>query len=210
MAFIKSALEIAKERTKDVKSDPNTIKSDNLVKEGQKIASDYIYNTDIDKTDLEKKIKSFSDDNEKFFISGLKKTFLSNIRLPKTDNFEDHLDKITEGFSLFTADKKNSTIMIEQIKQFYTQYLENRSQLIEALKQQYAPRLMQKQQELAKQYGQEVTLSPDQDPEFMELLKSNLLKMETQYSDSLSKAKEELDKIHHPHPRLYALYPVWF
>ncbi len=195
MAFIKSALEIAMERTKDVKSDPDTIKSDNLVKEGQKLASDYLYNTDINKTDLEKKIKSFSDDNKKFFIEGLKKAFLSNIRLPKTDNFEDLLDKITEGLSLFTADKKNTAIMVEQIKQFFSQYLENRSQLIEALKQQYAPRLMQKQQELAKQYGQEVTLSPDQDPEFMELLKSNLLKLETQYGDSLSKAKEELEKI---------------
>ena len=195
MAFIKSALEIALERSKDVKSDPNTIKSDNLVKEGQKFASDYLNNTDVDKTDLEKKIKSFSDDNKKFFKEGLKKTFLSNIRLPKTDNFEELLDKIIEGISLFTSSKKNANIMVEQIKQFFSQYLENRSQLIEALKQQYAPRLMQKQQELAKQYGKEVTLSPDQDPEFMELLKTNLVKLETQYGESLSKAKEDLEKI---------------
>ena len=195
MAFIKSALEIALERTKDVKSDPDTIKSDNLVKEGQKLASDYLYNIDTDKTDLEKKIKSFSEGDKPFFIEGLKKTFLSNLRLPKTDKFEDLPDKIMEGVSLFTTNKKNTAVMIEQIKQFFSQYLENRSQLIEALKQQYAPRLMQKQQEMAKQYGQEVTLSPDQDPEFMELLKTNLLKLETQYGDSLSKAKEELEKI---------------
>jgi uncharacterized protein YlaN (UPF0358 family) len=195
MAFIKSALEIALERTKDVKSDPDTIKSDNLVKEGQKLASDYLNNTDDDLTDLEKKIKSFSDDNKKFFIEGLKKTFLSNLRLPKTNNYEDLLNKIMEGFSLFTTNKKDATIMVEQIKQFFSQYLENRSQLIEAVKQQYAPRLMQKQQEMAERYGQEVTLTPDQDPEFMELLKSNLVKLETQYGESLSKAKEELEKI---------------
>jgi len=195
MAFIKSALEIALERTKDVKSDPGTIKSDKLIKEGQKLASDYLFNIDVDKTDLEKKIKKFSDENKKFFIEGLKKTFLSNLHLPKTDNFEEILDKLKAGLIAITANKKNATVMIEQIKQFYTQYLENRSQLIEALKQQYAPRLMQKQQEMAERYGQEVTLSPDQDPEFMELLKSNLLKLETQYSESLSKAKEELDKI---------------
>ncbi len=96
---------------------------------------------------------------------------------------------------MFAADKKNAAAMVEQIKQFFTQYLENRSQMIEALKKQYAPRLIQKQQELAKQYGREVTLTPDQDQEFMELLKSNLLKMETQYSDSLLKAKEELEKL---------------
>lgn len=195
MAFIKSALEIAMERTKDVKSDPGTIKSDNLIKEGQKLASDYLFNTDVDKIDLKKKIKNLSDDNKKFFIEGLKKTFLSNLRLPKTNNYEDLLNKILEGFSQFTTNKKDAAIMVEQIRQFYIQYLENRSQLIEAIKQQYAPRLMQKQKEMAKQYGQEVTLSPDQDPEFMELLKSNLVKLETQYGESLSKAKEELEKI---------------
>ncbi len=195
MAFIKSALEIALERTKDVKSDPNTIKSDNLVKEGQKLASDYLNNTDGDLTDLEKKIKNLSDDNKKFFIEGLKKTFLSNLRLPKTNNYEDLLNKIMEGFSLFTANKKDATIMVEQIKQFFSQYLENRSQLIEAIKQQYAPRLMQKQKEMAERYGQEVTLTPDQDPEFIEPLKSNLLKLETQYGESLSKVKEELEKL---------------
>jgi hypothetical protein len=48
--------------------------------------------------------------------------------------------------------------MIEQFKHFYIQYLENRKQLIEAIKQQYAPKLMQKQQELAAQYGHEVTI----------------------------------------------------
>lgn len=195
MAFIKSALELALERTKDVKSNPDTIKSDNLIKEGQKFASDYLNNTDIDKTSLERKIKSISENNKKFFIEGLKKTFLSNLRLPKTDNYEELIDKIREGFNLLTTSKKNTNIMVEQIKQFFAQYLENRNQLIEALKQQYAPRLMQKQQEMAKQYGHEVTLEPDHDPEFLDLLKSNLLKLETQYSDSLSKAKEELDRI---------------
>ncbi len=195
MAFIKSAFEMALERTKDVKSDPNTIKSDSLLKEGRKLASDYLYKSDIDKTELEKRIKSYSVDNKKFFIEGLRKTFLVNICLPKTDNFEELLDKIKTGLIAITTNKKNVTIMIEQIKQFYIQYLENRSQLIEALKQQFAPRLMQKQQEMAERYGQEVTLSPEQDPEFMELVKSNLLKLETQYGDSLSKAKEELDKI---------------
>ena len=195
MAFIKSALEIALERTKDVKSDPNIIKTDNLVKEGQKLASDFLFSTDLDKKGLEKKIKSFSPDKKDFFIEGLKKTFLTNLRLPKNDNFEELLNKIIEGLSLVTANKKNVVTMIEQIKNFFSQYLENRSQLIEALKQQYAPRLMQKQQELAKQYGHEVALSPDQDPEFMELLKSNSLKLETQYNDSLSRAKEELEKI---------------
>lgn len=195
MAYIKSALEIALERTKDVKSDPNTIKSGNLVKEGQKFASEYLFNGDVDKTDLAQKIKSLSHDNKDFFLEGLKKTFLGNILLPKTDNYEDLADKIMEGFSYFTTNKKNTAAMIKQIKQFFSQYIESRNQMIEAVKQQYAPRLMQKQQELAKQYGHEVELSPDQDPEFIELLKSNLLKLENQYNGSLLTAKEELEKI---------------
>jgi hypothetical protein len=195
MAFIKSALEIALERTKDVKSDPETIKSANLIKEGQKLASDYLFNLDFDKTELEKRIKSNSGNNKKFVLEGFKKTFLSNLRLPKTKSFEELHEKIKIGFLLISTNNKDVNVMMEQIKQFFMQYLENQNQLLEAVKQQYAPRLMQKQQEMEKQYGREVTLSPEKDPEFIEMLKSNLLKLETQYSESLSKAKEELDKI---------------
>ena len=195
MAFIKSALEIALERTKDVKSDPETIKADNLLKEGQKFASEYLYDTDFDNDELVKRIKTYTGNEKKIFIEGIRKTFLSNLHLPKTVEFEELFNKIKVGFSTITTNKKNVNMMVEQIKQFYTQYLENRSQLIDALKQQYAPRLMQKQQEMAERYGQEVTLSPERDPEFMELVKSNLMKLETQYEDSLSKAKDELDKI---------------
>ena len=195
MAFIKSALEIAMERTKDVKIDPEAIKMESLVKEGRKFASEYLYTINFDKDELGNKIKSYSGEQKKVFIDGLVKTFLSNIILPKNDTYEEQLQNIESGLCEISKNKKDITVMIEQIKQFFIQYLENRKQLIEAVKQQYAPKLMQKQQEMAAQYGHEVTLSPEQDPEFMEILKSNILKMETQYSESLAGAKEELGKI---------------
>lgn len=195
MAFIKSALEIAMERTKDVKIDPEAIKMESLVKEGRKFASEYLFTVNFDKDKLGTKIKSYSGEQKKVFIDGLIKTFLSNINLPKNDTFEEPLQNIEYGLCEISKNKKDIVKMIEQIKQFFIQYLDNRKQLIEAVKQQYAPKLMQKQKEMAERYGQEVTLSPEQDPEFMEILKANLLKMETQYSESLLGAKEELGKI---------------
>jgi hypothetical protein len=195
MAFIKTALEIAMERTKDVKSDPKTLKLDNLLKDGRKLASEFLNDSNFKKKELGKKLESFKGENKKSFKEGLKKTLLSNITLPKTEFFEKTLGKIHEGLITISSNEKDINEMIEQIKQFFMQYLENRKQLIEAIKQQYGPRLIQKQQELAKQYGHEVNISPEQDPEFMELLKSNISKLETQYGDSLLKAKEELGKI---------------
>lgn len=195
MAFIKSALEIAMERTKDVKIDPEAIKLEILVKEGRKFASEYLFTINFNKEELKIKIKGYSGDSKKVFIEGLIKTFLSNIILPKNDNFEELLQNIESGLFDTSKNKKDISVMIEQIKQFFIQYLENRNQLVEAVKQQYAPKLMQKKQELAQQYGHEVDISPEQDPEFMEMLKSNLLKMETQYNGSLIEAKKELGKI---------------
>ncbi len=195
MAFIKSALEIAMERTRDVKIDPEAIKKENLLKEGRKFASEYLFTINFDKDKLGSKINSFSGEGKKAFTEGLVKTFLSNIILPKNDTYEEQLQNIESGLCEISKNKKDITVMIEQIKQFFIQYIENRKQLIEAVKQQYAPKLMQKQKEMAAQYGHEVTLSPEQDPEFMEILKSNILKMETQYSVSLAGAKEELGKI---------------
>ena len=195
MAFIKSALEIAMERTKDVKIDPEAVKLDNLLKEGRKFASEFLFAVNFDKEELKNKLKNYSGEGKRVFTDGLIKTFLSNIFLPKDDNFEELLQKIESGLCDISKNKKDITGMLEQIKQFFIQYLENRKQMIEAIKQQYTPKLMQKQQELAKQYGHEVTITPEQDPEFMEILKSNLLKMETQYNESLVGAKEELGKI---------------
>jgi Family of unknown function (DUF6657) len=195
MAFIKSALEIAMEKTKDVKIDPEAIKMENLLKEGRKFASEYLFTVNFDKKTLGTKLKSYSIEQKKVFTEGLVKTFLSNIILPKNDTFEEQLHNIESGLCEISKSKKDITVMIEQIKQFFIQYLENRKQLIEAVKQQFAPKLMQKQQEMAERYGQEVTLSPEQDPEFIEILKANLLKMETQYNESLAGAKEELGKV---------------
>ena len=195
MAFIKSALEIAMEKTKDVKIDPEAMKMENLLQEGRKFASAYLFTVNFDKDTLGTKIKSYSVEQKKVFTGGLVKTFLSNIILPKNDTFDEQLQNIESGLCEIFRSKKEISVMIEKIRQFFIQYLENRKQLIEAIKQQYAPKLMQKQKEMAEHYGQEVTLSPEQDPEFMEILKANLLKMETQYNESLIGAKEELGKI---------------
>ncbi len=195
MAFIKSALEIAMERTKDVKSDPETIKASQLIKEGQKLASDFLFDPKSGDINLKKSLDKYKADERDSFLSGLKKTFLSNIHLPKDDNYKETLNKIGTGLSSVAGNKKSVSVMMEQIGQFYSQYLENKIQLIDALKQQYEPRLKQKEQEIASKYGEQVTLSPEQDPEFMEILKSNLGKMESQYSDSLSQAKLELEKM---------------
>ena len=195
MAFIKSALEIALERTKDVKSDPKTLKQDELLKSGRKLASDYLNTLNFDITKLDTQINQYKGEDKTIFINGIVKTFVANINLPKNNSYEEVLQKISEGLGKLSSNKKDTVKMIDQIRQFYIQYLENRDQLIEAIKQQYAPRLMQKQQELAEKYGHDVNISPEQDPEFMEILRSNIQKLETQYNESLAGAKEELRKI---------------
>jgi len=195
MAFIKSALEIALERTKDVKSDPKTVKKDKLLKSGRRLASEYLNTFNFDISKLNTQINQYTGADKTTFLNGIIKTFIANINLPKNNSYEDILHKISQGLENLSSNKKDTVKMIDQIRQFYIQYLENREQLIEAIKQQYAPRLMQKQQELAEKYGHDVKISPEQDPEFMEILRSNIQKLETQYNESLAGAKEELRKI---------------
>ncbi len=195
MAFIKSALEIALERTKDVKSDPKTVKKDELLKAGRKLASEYLFTLNFDITKMKTRINQYKGEDRATFLNGIIKTFIANINLPKNNLYEDMLNKISDGLGELSSNKKDTVKMIDQIKQFYVQYLESKEQLIEAIKQQYAPRLMQKQKELAEKYGQDVNIPPEQDPEFMEILRSNIQKLETQYHESLAGAKEELRKI---------------
>jgi hypothetical protein len=85
--------------------------------------------------------------------------------------------------------------MLGQLEGFFSQYLENQEDLIERMKQQFAPHLQQKQAQLQQQYGPNFTLRPEQDPEFMKLLDKQLGQLDEQYTNILNQVKDQIKQI---------------
>ncbi len=194
MAHIKSALELALERTEGIKGNPEAARMKEIKISGRKTASKFMDSREADPDIILKPLKTYKKKDREAFLEGLASAFLSNIVLPRNDAQGDSLDRISEGIKVLSKDKKQVEVFMEQIKGFFEKYRENREELVSAAREQYLPRLRQKEQELRQQTGRDIQLTHEQDPEFMEFLNQNISRLDAQYSQSLDKAKEELKK----------------
>ena len=62
----------------------------------------------------------------------------------------------------------------------------------QAIRSQWAPKLKEKERQMAARMGQDVRMDPMADPEFAAFYKQNVEALRTNYSDALDRAKQEL------------------
>ncbi|MDC7241014.1 MAG: hypothetical protein PQJ50_11710 [Spirochaetales bacterium] len=190
MGKIKSALELALEKTAGLKTDKKAVKKSSLTREGKVSVSTFLENPE--KSDFIDKLKFYKEEEQEWFKSGAMDTVLANLTLPR---FEADLEKLTPlnaALSVISGKKEESDSMFDQLKQLFSQYLSNLDQLEEGMKQQYEPQLRQKEMQLRQQTGQEVHLTPEQDPDFLKLLSEQISRMDEQYNEVLKQAKEQI------------------
>jgi hypothetical protein len=196
MTYIKSALEIAMERTEGVTGDREKLAEDSLVKEGKRIASSFLSASEgATEADIKEKLKAYRGKELRWVKDGVFQTLVANIVLPLDETYREKLAVIGRGLPGVIPDKKRLALIFDQLSQFFDQYLENKKAIRTQLDQQFAPRLRQRETQLAKQTGQQVHLSPMQDPEFVNLLRRNMGQLEERYQSSLTGLKEELGRM---------------
>jgi len=197
MTEIKSALEIALERTKDIQGDKETIIANERRNLGKRIASKYL-NPAEEKSDPGKELKQHGGQEGAYVREGFFQTLLANLSLPSDEAYKDHLKRIESGLLFVMKERRQVGYLIQQIDQFFEQYLQTRDQVTEQLKQQYEPQLREKEKQLAQQMGAQIHLTPESDPEFANLLSKNLARLEEQYNQALGQAKDELSRMFRP------------
>lgn len=197
MTEIKSALEIALERTRDIKGDKETMIANERRNFGKRIASRYLNPTE-EKVDPEKELKQYGGDEGAHVRDGFFQTILANFSLPTDESYKDQLKKIETGLLFVMKERRQVGYLMQQIDQFFDQYLKTRDQVTEQLKQQYEPQLREKEKKLAQQMGATIRLTPESDPEFINILSKNLSRLEEQYAQALQQAKDELTKMFKP------------
>ena len=106
------------------------------------------------------------------------------------------LDPIRNGLAQALGKKSEIDYLFDQAEQLLKQYLDNRQQLIEHVRSQFSQRLREKEEELARQYGQSVRLDPAQDPEFANVLQQNMRQLQNQYQQVLDQLRDEIRRLH--------------
>lgn len=192
MTEIKSALEIALERTKDIEGDKEAIKADELRNAGRRLASGVV-DPGKETPDPAKKLKEYKGQELKWVKEGFLQTLLANISLPTDESYQDRLKTLEKGFHAVLRDRRQISHIFQQLSQFFGQYLQTKHQIEENLKQQYAPKLQEKQEALQRQLGgAQVQLTPESDPDFMNLLSKNMGRLDEQYTEALTQLKEDM------------------
>lgn len=193
MAEIKSALELALERTADVEGDRSKLEAHDAKQRGMRIAGRFLDDPSIDiKAELKKENKPA----RPAVRDGIFQVLLSQLALPSQASDLDRLQPVQKGLSSVIRESHVVEDLMSQVTQLLQQYLDNKNQLTEALRQQFEPRMRQKEEQLAQQTGRRMKLDPSADPEFAKALSQNMHRLQSQYGAVVEQAKEQLQSLY--------------
>jgi hypothetical protein len=192
MSEIKSALELALERTADVKSDKSRLEAHESRQEGMRIAGRYLDDASVD---VAAEIKKAERGRRDAIRAGFFQVMMSHLALPGQDSDVQRLQRVSDGLKQVIRDTRLVEGLMEQVVQYLQQYLDTKNQLTERLREQFEPRLRQKEQQLAAQTGRPVRLDPANDPDFANALNQNLQQLQAQYGQVIEQAKTQLESL---------------
>jgi hypothetical protein len=192
MAEIKSALEIALERTKGVEADKEALAANQFITEGKKAVSRYLSE---DNLDLKQALAGYGGKEAAWVKEGIFQALSANLKLPYDELALMATKKAGKGFTALVNDPKKLGRLLVQMEQFLADYLQERHRLVEAVEKKYAPMLRQKEEEMSRQMGARVKIDPAMDPQFQKLLRDNLALLEERYGEVLEQVRQELRKM---------------
>lgn len=204
MAMIKSALEIALERSKDIQVDEAALEANALRVEGKKAAGRFL--EDPQGAGIAEFLGKYPKEKRGPIREGLFDILAAQLQLPSGDAGMDKLEVLGSGFSALAAssgsgllggvgsavaDKKVQSLF-QQLAGFFKQYLDDMKNVEQAIRKQWGPKLREKERQLSARMGQDVRIDPMSDPDFAAFYKENVSAARAQYQAALDKAKADL------------------
>lgn len=191
MGKIKSALEIALERTESIKTDKSSIGLFEAKQQGKRLANAFL--ADPSKS-MESELKSVPKDQLESLKQGIFDVLMPQISLPASAEDISRVEAVGKGLQLLIHDSRFSA-MYQQLVQVLSRYIDELSHYDQAIRQQYAPKLRQKEEELSRRMGREVRLDPFQDPEFIAFYNQNINALKANYQTAVDQVREEAVRV---------------
>jgi len=195
MSLLKSAWEIALERTENIQADPEKIKKEAALNDGRRLAGAFLISDSPNPEPIENAYSSCDAANKPIMREGIARTILLNIALPQTTDFGMRFDRLLYLAQLIEEGDPNPLQLLSQIKQFLQKYLDARDSLAERMKQQYQSMFDEKQERMIQKYGKGINSAIEQDPEYLKLVQKGYAQISAQYQQALSDAKEQLKQM---------------
>jgi hypothetical protein len=191
MGRIKSALEIALERTEGVKSDKASIDQFEAKQRGKKIANAFL---EDGTQSIDEVIKAAPAGERQSLKQGIFDVLISQIALPVTKEDQKRIEAAGKGLQPVINNSRFAALC-KQLSQALSQYLSEAAQYDQAIRQQYGPKLRQKEEELSRRMGREVRIDPFQDPEFIAFYNQNMNALKGNYQAAVDQVREEAQRL---------------
>ncbi|MCF0237079.1 MAG: hypothetical protein HUK24_00655 [Sphaerochaetaceae bacterium] len=182
MSRIKSAWEIALEKTKDLEIDQEKFKASQTEKNGQILGGRYLTTMEMTLEELASQYSSYGEADKELVKKGMGKVIFANLSLPSDDLYTMRFDRTKDLVCIMCNNNLNVMNLMEQIGSFFDQFIQAKSSYVER---------MQEQIRQAMEENPEQT-NPAQ---YTQLIQQNLKKMELQYSQALEDTKESLKQL---------------
>ena len=179
MGRIKSALELALERTEDVRGDRGSLEQYEARRQGSKLANEFLEDGASGAL-LETALKKASGAVKAALTEGMLDVFVARISLPADEKALKRLDTLGKGLQTVIRNL-NFSALWKKFEAAAARYLDEAAQYEDAIMRQYAPQLRQKEAELSRRLGQAVRIDPFQDPEFAAFYKKNMDALKSNY-----------------------------
>ena len=182
MARIKSAWEIALEKTQDIQIDEAKYRNDTLEREGMALAGGYLNNTDQKLEVVSAKLSSYSKDDLAVVRRGFVSTILSNISLPSDDLYQMRFDRTSDLVNVITGGDMQAMGLMRQIGDFLKQYTDAKVAFVDRMKAQI-------------QQAMESNPEGVNSAQYSQIISQNLKKMDAQFGEALESTKESLKQL---------------
>ncbi|MCL2267305.1 MAG: hypothetical protein FWC17_06015 [Treponema sp.] len=190
MGVIKTALEIALEKTEKVKSDKSSVSQYEARQKGVRIANAFLSGG----IDIADELKKTSAQDRESAKQGIFDVLVSQIALPVGKDGLEKLEKLGKGLSAVIKSGEFSA-MYKQLLQICNQYTDESENYENMIQQQYAPNLRKKEEELSRRLGREVRIDPLQDPEYIAFYNQHMGALKGNYEPVVQQAREEAKRM---------------
>ncbi len=189
MGEIRSALDIALEKTENIKADKGAVENEKIKNSGKKAAAFFLDGENF--KDFAAECEKIPKNDKLKFIEGALSIFCAAVKLPENEEGASMPLLLAKGFKAMLP-HSNIESLFTQANLIFRQYLEEKDTLLSTLERQFTPRLKAKEDELSKLYGQKVSLSLEQDAEYNAALLRAVNSLQSQYNPVVNEIKGKM------------------
>lgn len=188
MALIKSALELALERTEGLKVDKEELRRKDLFNQGRVAAAKSLEEgVDYLETAIKTQEKALKKDEFHLFAEGAVENLLSRILLATDPATLATVAKVSDLLDRLTHKKAGARM--QKVSGLLQQYGTELGQLRQAIAQQLGPQLKARAQQSGANMA---TYVMEKDPAYLKVLAENLEPLRAEYQTALEQAKAEI------------------